>query len=83
MAKSPVQPPKQPGQQRTRGPSRIRRSEATRVFKAVIEAGLQVRGIEVDSETGVWRILIGEPGRCASTDADVEKWLSKHHAHKR
>jgi len=54
--------PKKPSKQRGRGPSRYKRSEATRLLKATTDAGLRVRGIEVDPITGVLRVLVGKPG---------------------
>jgi hypothetical protein len=49
MPQNPPQPPK-----RTRKPS------ATRLLKGALAAGLQVRGIELDS-TGTMRVLVGKP----------------------
>jgi hypothetical protein len=80
MAKPSKKPPKQP---RTRGLSRFKRSEATRLLKSAIDAGMPVRGLEVDPVTGKLCLLFGEPSKGESDDADVEQWLSKHHAHQR
>jgi hypothetical protein len=80
MAKS--QNPPQPSKQRTRGLSRYKRSETSRLLKGAIDAGLTVRGLEVDPVTGALRVLV-EPGKNKPDDADVEQWLSKHHANKR
>jgi hypothetical protein len=57
MPQAPPQPPKR----RTRKPS------ATRLLKGAQAAGLQVRGIELDS-TGTMRVLVGKPD-----EAGVEK----------
>ena len=60
MAQPPLQPPK-----RTRKPS------ATRLLKGAIDAGLMVRGIELDS-TGTLRVLVERPdvsGSSPSQDA--------------
>ena len=78
QAPTPTQPPKQ----RTRGLSRYKRSETTRLLQGAIDAGLTVRGIEVDPITGALRVLV-ESGKDKPDDADVEQWLSKHHAHQR
>ena len=51
--------PPQPAKQRTRGPSRYRRSETSRLVKGAMDAGLSVRGIEVDAITGDLRVLVG------------------------
>jgi hypothetical protein len=58
--------PKKLLKQRGRGPSRYKRSEATRLLKATTDAGLPVRGIEVDPITGVLRVLVGKPGEPSS-----------------
>ena len=74
--------PKKPSKQRTRGFSRYKRSETARLLKGAMDAGLPVRGIEVDPITGVLRVLVGS-GKDKPDDADVEQWMSKHHAHQR
>ena len=51
---TPTQPPKQ----RTRGLSRYKRSETTRLLQGAIDAGLTVRGLEVDPVTGALRVLV-------------------------
>ena len=81
MAKSrtPTRPPKP----RTRGLSRYKRSETSRLVRGVLDAGLCVHGVEIDLRTGALRVLAGkpdEPGNAA--EPDVEKWLSQH-AHQR
>ena len=50
--------PPQPAKQRKRGPSRYRRSETSRLLKGAADAGLTVRGIEVDAVTGDLRVLV-------------------------
>jgi len=54
MAQNPTQPPKR----RSRGQSRYRRSETARLVKGALDAGLTVRGLEADPETGVLRVLV-------------------------
>jgi len=44
-------------QTRTRGASRFKVTETARLVRAAIEAGLTVRGIEVDVDTGTLRVL--------------------------
>jgi hypothetical protein len=46
----------------TRGASRYKRSETSRLLKAAADAGLTVRGIEVDPVTGALRVLVGKEG---------------------
>ena len=57
MAKSqkPPQPPRQ------RNASRYKRSETSRLVQGALDAGLTVRGIEVDPATGVLCILTDLP----------------------
>jgi hypothetical protein len=54
--------------QRTRGLSRYKRSETTRLLKGAMDAGLTVRGLEVDPVTGALRVLVGAPGADAESD---------------
>jgi hypothetical protein len=66
--------PPQPAKQRNRGPSRFKRSEATRLLQGTIDAKLPVRGIEVDAVTGDLRVLVGQPGEApAETVKDLIK----------
>jgi hypothetical protein len=62
MPQNPAQPPKR----RPRGFSRYRRSETARLLKGAMDAGLPVRGFEVDPTTGVLRVLVGKPGESDS-----------------
>ena len=67
------QTPTQPVKQRTRGLSRYKRSETKRLLKGALDAGLPVRGFEVDPTTGVLRVLVGKPD--ADTRDTPEKIL--------
>ena len=51
----------QPLKRRPRGPSRYRRRETARLVRGVLDAGLPVRGVEVDAITGALRVLAGKP----------------------
>jgi hypothetical protein len=44
---------------RARSSSRYKRSETFRLVKGAQDAGLTVRGLEVDPATGVLRVLVG------------------------
>lgn len=69
MAKSqkPPQPPRQ------RNASRYKRSETSRLVQGALDAGLTVRGIEVDPATGVLCILTEfADGEAGDTDLDRE-----------
>ena len=66
--------PPQLSKQRNRGPSRFKRSEATRLLQGTLDAKLPVRGIEVDAITGDLRVLVGKPGEAsAETVKDLIK----------
>jgi hypothetical protein len=69
LAKSRTSP--QPRKQRTRGLSRYKRSETARLLRSAQDAGLTVRGFEVDPDTGVLRVLVGEPGETAEKVKDL------------
>jgi hypothetical protein len=45
---------------RRRSPSRYKRSETSRLLRGAIDAGLTVRGLEVDPVTGALRVLVGK-----------------------
>lgn len=74
------QNPQQPPKQRPRSLSRFKRSETSRLLRSALDAGLPVRGVEVDPVTGKITVLVGKPDE--TVEPDVEKWLSKH-AHQR
>jgi hypothetical protein len=52
--------------QRARSSSRYKRSETSRLLKGAMDAGLAVRGFEVDPVTGVLRVLVDKPGEPSS-----------------
>jgi hypothetical protein len=55
-----------------RGFSRYKRSETSRLLKGAMDAGLTVRGFEIDPTTGVMRVLVGNP-----SDDEPEKIIKK------
>jgi hypothetical protein len=55
--RKPLKP--QPGKRR-RGFTRYKRSETARLLRGAMDAGLTVRGFEVDPITGRLRVLVGE-----------------------
>jgi hypothetical protein len=57
MPQKPTQPPKR----RPRGLTRHKRRETARLLRSTIDAGLTVRGVEVDPVTGALRVLVGKP----------------------
>jgi len=67
------QAPRKSSKQRMRGASRFKRSEAARLLRAATDAGLLVRGVEVDAATGRLRVLVGEPGKSDDFDNVVER----------
>jgi hypothetical protein len=76
MAKS--RNPVQPSKQRTRGASRYKRSETSRLLKGAADAGLTVRSFEVDPVTGALRVFVGKPDEPGN---DLDSWLKKKDAH--
>jgi hypothetical protein len=56
-----------------RGFSRYKRSETSRLVKGVMDAGLPVRGIEVDPVTGALRVLVGKPDESVEAVKDLIK----------
>jgi hypothetical protein len=50
---------------RTRGLSKIKKTEITRVAKGLLAAGFPVRGFEVDPTTGKFSVLVGQPGEAS------------------
>ena len=70
MPQSPPQPPKA---RRPRGLTRHRRRETARLLRSTIDAGLTVRGIEVDPDSGALRVLVGEPDEPVETVEDQIK----------
>jgi hypothetical protein len=68
------QNPPQPPKQRTRGLSRYKRSETTRLVRGVLDAGLSIRGVEADPDTGAVRVLV-EPGKGEPKETSpLEQW---------
>jgi len=66
-----------PRKRRPRSSSRYKRSETFRLVKGVQDAGLTVRGLEVDPVTGALRVLVGNP----EPDNNLDSWLKKKDAH--
>jgi hypothetical protein len=64
-----------------RGSARYRRSEIGRVIRGAEAVGKVVVGVEVDGDSGTWRVLFGGPDK--PSDPNVEQWMSKQNAHKR
>ena len=56
------QSPPQPLKRRPRGLTRHRRRETARLLRSALDAGLTVRGLEVDPVSGALRVLISKPG---------------------
>jgi hypothetical protein len=61
--------PKVTTKRRTRGLTKIKRTEITRVTRGVLAAGLNLRGVEVDPISGKFRVLVGD-----ETPADANSW---------
>jgi hypothetical protein len=63
----------QPKPRAARGPARFTRSEATRLLKGAIAAGMPVHGVEVDTSTGALRVLLGTPKSAPTAAAAGER----------
>jgi hypothetical protein len=70
---------RQKPKRRTRGLTKIKKTEITRVARGVLAAGLPLRGFEVDPASGKFSVLVGQPGEPAGNDLD--NWLRKKNAH--
>jgi hypothetical protein len=70
----------QPPKRRPRGPSRYRRRETTRLVRGVLDAGLPVRGVEVDPVTGALRVLAGKPDEPVDNSNPWDKVLNAQDA---
>ena len=65
-----------PKQRRSRGLTRIRKTEVSRAISGVLAAGLTPNGIEVDPISGKFRVLVGR-------EADgnkLDEWLREKDA---
>jgi hypothetical protein len=69
-----AQNPPQPRKRRPRGLTRHRRRETARLLRSALDAGLTVRGLEVDPVSGALRVLISKPDEPSN---DLDNWLKK------
>ena len=69
--------PARSSKQRTRGASRYKRSETSRLLKGAADAGLTVRSFEVDPITGALRVFVGKESEPSN---DLDNWLRKKDA---
>jgi hypothetical protein len=72
------QSPPQPLKRRPRGLTRHRRRETARLLRSALDAGLTVRGLEVDPVSGRLRVLVGKPDE---PNNELDSWLKKKDAH--
>lgn len=49
-----------PKRRRSRGLTKIRKTEIDRATRGVLAAGLTVRGVEIDPMRGTFRVLVGQ-----------------------
>ena len=66
---------KQP--RRSRGLTKIRKTEVSRAIQGVVDAGLTPSGIEVDPISGKFRVLVGGP---AGEGNALDDWQRKKDA---
>jgi len=50
-----------------RGPSKFKKSDVMRAVRAAVAAGLSVAGVDVDPNSGKFRVVVGEPDRASTT----------------
>lgn len=72
MHKAKTRQAKAKQQPRMRGLSKFKRTEATRVTRAILDAGLSVQRVEIDPATGKIAVFPGKPSE--ETDASKNPW---------
>jgi hypothetical protein len=60
-----------------RGPSKFRKTEATRLVRAALDAGLSVNRVEHDPVSGRITVFPGKPSGEPSK-SDFDKWMEQH-----
>jgi hypothetical protein len=60
----------------SRRPSAFRQSDLTKAVKAVVAAGLEVAGVEVD-KAGKIVVIAGKFAEAIQTN-DLDAWMAKH-----
>lgn len=60
----------------SRGRCTFRQSDATKLVKAVVAAGIEVARVEVDKE-GKIVVFVGKSGE-TSEATDLDAWIAKH-----
>ena len=66
---------------KNRGPNKFRKTETTRLCRAVLDAGLSISRVECDPVTGKIVVFPGRPDTIGESANDLDKWLGKHNAH--
>ena len=69
--------PTQPKPHNGRGPSKFRKTEATRLVRAALDAGLSVNRVEHDPVSGRITVFPGQPSG-ESSASDLDKWMEQH-----
>ena len=60
--------PKTPGKKTTRGPTKFRKTETTRLCRAVLDAGLSISRVEYDPLNGKTVVFPSKPGDVSGGD---------------
>ncbi len=63
-----------------RGPSKFRKTEATRLVRAALDAGLTIKRVEIDPATGRISVIPGSPGDAPNDGDELDKWMAERHA---
>ena len=58
-----------------RGPSKFKKSDLTRATKAVLAAGVDIAGIEIEPVTGKIKIMTSGSSDAEKTN-DLDKWIA-------
>jgi hypothetical protein len=58
-----------------RGPSKFKKSDLTRATKAVLAAGVDIAGIEIEPVTGKITIMTSGSSDAEKTN-DLDKWIA-------
>jgi hypothetical protein len=59
-----------------RGPSKFKKSDLTRATKAVLAAGVDIAGIEIEPVTG--KITIMTSGSSGEKINDLDRWIAEN-----
>jgi hypothetical protein len=62
----------------SRGPLTFRQRDVARLVRAATAAGLRVRGVRVDTHSGIIEVVTGDAAVQNSTPTQLDEWMAKH-----